>query len=69
MLWRDGENGADCDDFATLTAETAFASVSAYGPDGDVVGALDKGVPLYLYQNTGGSSAAVTLFSRRAVAR
>ena len=68
ILWRDGENGADCEDFATLTPETAFDSVSAYGPDGDVVGALDKSVPLYLYQNTGGSSAAVTLSSRSAVA-
>jgi len=69
VMWRDGENGADCEDFATLTSETAFSSVEAYGPDSDVVGALDKSLPLYLYQNTGGSTGAVTLFSRSAVER
>lgn len=65
VLWRDGEGGADCEDWSTLTLETAFASVTDYG---GVVGAPDKSLPLYLYQNTGGSTGAVTLFTRSALA-
>ncbi|MEZ4327970.1 MAG: hypothetical protein R3B40_22305 [Polyangiales bacterium] len=66
IVWRDGELGADCEDRSTLTLETAFAVID--GDDyGAVVGALDKSLPLYLYQNTGGSTGAVTLSTRSAV--
>lgn len=64
VFWRDGQNGADCDDYATLTLATRSAIVTSYGAG--ITGALDKAVPLMLYRNGGATLSSVTVSSRPA---
>lgn len=64
VLWRDGERGADCEDFETLTLATAFGMELAYGR---TYGALDKNAPLYFYQSTHAATPTVTVFNAPAL--
>lgn len=57
ILWRDGENGADCDDFETLTLESAtFMELSFAGSSG----AIDKSTPVF-FRQTSAQAATITV--------
>lgn len=64
VIWRDGVNGADCEDFTTLTLATAYGMELAYGR---AVGAVDKGTPIYFYQTAHAFTPKVTLFDEPAL--
>lgn len=63
LLWRDGENGADCGNWATLTLESAWAWSVSTG--GDVASILGSQV---LFRQPAGS-AKLTVFDANALER
>lgn len=60
ILWVDGQSGADCEDFSTLTLASSIAREIWWG--GDVTGAIDAGTPTF-FRQAGGQAAKVTLFA------
>lgn len=66
-LWISGENGAECDDFATLTAKSAWVTRDTWldKDDTPVVGAVDGEAGAFVYQAAGvASTPVVTLFNQ-----
>lgn len=65
VVWVDGQNGADCENFSTLTLASSVGHELWWG--GDVTGTVNVGDPAY-FRQSGGLAAKVTLFNEPALA-
>src|SRR5690606_5766848 len=65
IVWLDGQNGADCQDFSTLSLETSYARELWW--EGMAEGSINAGLPVY-FRQAAQQEAIVTLFGEPAVA-
>ena len=66
VLWVDGRNGADCEDFSTLTRDTAFVIESGWN---GAVGPIAKDRKTFYYQHPSiAVRPTITLFDTPALA-